>query len=159
MVGAPEIFVENPLSTNNPGSFWNTTLDEYIANGPAIARNLVDAVKELYGYWAQKYCKRGSIRNTGLKDEPYFRYFKYVDFLTPTSGLIQIRKFAEVTNKVDLLQQFENVSGHTKKVREDIHRLLIEDFGYFQIAQIVSERNGGVAKWPRHPSQKRSISS
>jgi len=132
VVGTPEAFVENPLSTNNPDSFWNTTLDKHIVNAPAVGKNLVNAIKRLYEYWSQDYCKRGPLKNVGLKDEPYFRYFQYADFLTPTSGLIQIRKFAEVNNKADLLQQFADVSRHTKKVREEIYHLLIEDLRYFQ---------------------------
>jgi len=132
VIGTPEAFVENPLSANNPDSFWNTTLDEYIVDDPAIAKNLVNAIKGFYKYWAQEYCRQSPFMNVGLKDEPYFKYFQYADFLTANSGLIQIHKFAEVNDKVDLLQQLEDISGYARKVRDEIYRLLIEDLRYFQ---------------------------
>lgn len=34
MNGAPEIYVDNPMSTNNPGSFWNIVLDDQIIKRP-----------------------------------------------------------------------------------------------------------------------------
>jgi len=54
------------------------------------------------------------------KDEPYFRYFNYSDFLTPYSGLIQIRKYAEIHNLQDLQEQFSIISALTKKVRDEL---------------------------------------
>lgn len=77
------------------------------------------------------YCPKGIIPNIGLKDEPYFKYFNYKDFLTSNSGLIQIRKFADVNHKPDLLKRVEDISEKTKKVREEIYRLLVEEFKYF----------------------------
>ncbi|MBM3240022.1 hypothetical protein FJZ31_27360 [Candidatus Poribacteria bacterium] len=129
--GAPEVFVDNPMSTNNPDSFWSTTLDAYIVEQPATAHNLVEAIKELYTYWVKTYCPHGIIKNVGLKDEPYFKYFDYEDFLTPNSGLIQIRKFADLNGKSDLLKRFEDIAEKTKKVREELYQLLVEEFKYF----------------------------
>lgn len=132
VVGAPEVFVENPLSTNNPDSFWNATLDKYVENGPKTAKDLAEAIKGLYKYWAQKYCKRRLLENVGLKEEPYFKYFSYADFVTENSGLIQIRKFAVINGKADLLQQFEEISEYAKKVQGEIYHLLVDEGGYFQ---------------------------
>ena len=67
-----------------------------------------------------------------LQDEPYFKYFYYKAFVTPYSGLIQIRKYAEIQNATELLEQFEKISAKTKEVREEIYRLLVGVFGYFQ---------------------------
>jgi hypothetical protein len=66
-----------------------------------------------------------------LQDEPYFRYFSYPDFLTPYSCLIQIRKCAEIHNLEDLQEQFPQISALTKKVREELYRMLVEEAKYF----------------------------
>jgi len=132
IAGVPEVFVGNPLSTNNTDAFWYMFLDKHILSNPAPAMNLIASIKELYEHWARKYCGEGLILSVGLKDEPYFKYFHYNDFLTPDSGLVQIRKFAEINHKVDLLQKFEIISERTKKVRDEIYRVLVEDFKYFQ---------------------------
>ncbi|MEZ5196169.1 MAG: hypothetical protein R2764_07160 [Bacteroidales bacterium] len=130
--GAPEVFVDNPLCPANPESFWSTTLDSEIIADPPAAKMLVDKIKELYAYWNQNYCKGQTMEYVGLHDEPYFRYFSYPDFLTPYSGLIQIKKFAIKNNKADLVVKFEEISKLTKVVKEEIYRLLLEEFGYFE---------------------------
>jgi hypothetical protein len=131
VVGAPEVFVDNPLCPTNDESFWSTTLDDQIVGKPALAKELVELIKKLYATWNAKYCKGQNLYSVGLQDEPYFKYFDYKDFLTPHSGLIQIRKYAELHNAEDLNELFEKISGKTRKVREEIYRLLVEEFGYF----------------------------
>ncbi|MCU0472973.1 MAG: hypothetical protein MUC93_06355 [Bacteroidales bacterium] len=132
IIGASEILIENPLSTNNPEGFWNLILDNHISKNSKKAFNLVQEIKELYSYWEKEYCKNKILSDVGLKDEPYFRYFNYPDFLTPNSGLIQIRRYADINNKSDLQQRFEIINEKTKIVREEIFRLLVEEFKYFQ---------------------------
>jgi len=129
---APEVFVENPLCPTNPESFWSTTLDSEIVAKPKLAGELVELIRQLYKTWNRKYCKGQPLYSVGLHDEPYFKYFDYKDFLTPHSGLIQIRKYAENHNKEDLLELFEQISTKTKEVREEIYRLLVEEFEYFK---------------------------
>ncbi len=130
--GAPEVFVDNPLCPTNKESFWSTTLDSEIAEGSVLAVELVALVKQLYKTWNQKYCKGQILTSVGLHDEPYFKYFDYKDFVTPSSGLIQIRKYAESHNAEDLLAIFEKIAGKTKEVREEIYRLLVVEFAYFE---------------------------
>ncbi len=89
-------------------------------------------VKQLYKKWNQTYCKGQFKYSVGLQDEPYFKYFDYKDFVTPSSGLIQIRKYAEVHNAEDLLKFFEKITAKTKEVREEIYRLLVDGFRYFE---------------------------
>ena len=72
------------------------------------------------------------MENVGLENEPYFKYFDYADFLTPHSGLIQIRKYAEQEGLVDMLELFNDVAKLTKGVKAEIYRLLIDDFKYFE---------------------------
>jgi hypothetical protein len=129
--GALEIFVENPLCPSNEESFWSTILDHEIIGRPAIAMELVDKVKQLYSHWNLKYCKGKFIYSLGLQNEPYFEHFGYKDFLTPHSGLIQIRKYAELEGKEDLLILFKDISVLTKKVKDEIYRLLVDEFQYF----------------------------
>jgi hypothetical protein len=129
--GAPEVFVDNPLCPTNPESFWSKTLDKEITDKPDTAKQLVDKVKELYKFWNTKYCKGQWLKNIGLQNEPYFKYFDYPDFLTPHSGLIQIRKYAENGGIADLLEKFDEISALTKKVKEEIYRLLVDEFKYF----------------------------
>lgn len=97
----------------------------------ALAFALVTKIKELHKKWNLNYCKGQFIQHVGLKDEPYFKYFDYPDFLTPYSGLIQIRKYAEVNGCGDLLDLFGEIQGGTKRVREEIYRLLVVEFKYF----------------------------
>jgi hypothetical protein len=130
--GAPEVFVDNPLCPTNPESFWSKTLDSEIVEESKLAIELVELVKQLYKKWNHKYCKGQVLRSVGLQDEPYFKYFDYKDFVTPHSGLIQIQKYAENYNAEDLMELFEKISAKTKEVREEIYRLLTQEFAYFE---------------------------
>lgn len=140
--GAPEIFVDNPLCPANPESFWSTTLEPFViqceGGSSAVPRNdnialqLIEKIKELYKLWNLNYCKGQVLQNVGLQDEPYFKYFDYPDFLTPYSGLIQIRQYAGIHGKEDLQNLFKEISLLTKKVKEEIYRLLVEEFRYFE---------------------------
>jgi hypothetical protein len=127
--GAPEVFVDNPLCPVNPDSFWCTTLENQIKTH--LAKKLSDTIKELYTYWNTEYCKGSRLENCGLKNEPYFQYFSYPDFLTPFSGLIQIRKYAEVNGKEDLLKQLDTIKELTLQVKNRIYELLVHEFDYF----------------------------
>jgi hypothetical protein len=140
--GAPEIYVDNPLCPANPESFWSTTLEPFVnqmeggssaaPRNDSVALQLIEKIKELYKLWNLNYCKGQVLQNVGLQDEPYFKYFDYPDFLTPYSGLIQIRQYAAIHGKEDLQNLFKEISALTKKVKEEIYRLLVEEFRYFE---------------------------
>ncbi|MDX2049027.1 MAG: hypothetical protein SFU87_19730 [Chitinophagaceae bacterium] len=136
---APEVFVDNPLCPANKESFWSTTLDKEIlqtavptAKDTNLAKRLVDKIKELYKTWNLKYCKGQFLTNVGLHEEAYFKYFDYADFLTPYSGLIQIKKYAEQESLEDIQQLFAEVTELSKKVKDEIYRLLVDEFKYFE---------------------------
>ena len=136
---APEIFVDNPLCPANPDSFWSTTLDSQIPktkpeNKTLInpAYNLVNTIKELYTLWNKKYTKGQYLYNVGLQNEPYFKYFDYADFLTPHSGLIQIKKYSELHTCPDLSDLFKQITTKSKLIKEEIHNLLIHQLKYFE---------------------------
>ena len=129
--GAPEVVVDNPLCPINSESFWSLTLDAEVASEPKLPGELVALVKQLYQAWNRKYCKGQPLPSPELQEEPYFRYFDYKPFLTPYSGVVQIRSYAEAKNAADLLGLLEKISAKTKQVREEIRRLLVDEFGYF----------------------------
>ena len=130
--GAPEIFIDNPLCPANKESFWATTLDQEITADHGIAYELVQKIKLLYRTWNLNYCKGQYLRNVGLKDEPYFKYFDYEDYLTPYSGLIQLKKYAVNEGLKDIHDQFIEIQELTKKVKEELYRLLVDEFNYFE---------------------------
>jgi len=131
--GAPEVFVDNPLCPTNKESFWSLYLDkpDSFQNTDRIADELVNKITELYKTWNFNYCKGQFLYNVGLKDEPYFKYFNYDDFLTPYSGLIQIKKYAQNENLADLLDIFKEIQELSIVVKDEIYRLLVEEFNYF----------------------------
>lgn len=124
-----EIFIDNPLCPLNPDSFWATTLANQISS--QIAIDLVAVINDLYEHWNSNYCKGQFLENVGLSDEPYFKYFSYSDFVTPYSGLIQIKKYAEINGKTDILDRFDKIKELTKNVKDRIYELLINNFNYF----------------------------
>ncbi len=130
--GVPEVFVDNPLCPTNPDSFWSKTLDSQVVKRPKLARVLVDSVRKLYEVWKTNNCVRSKVEYVGLDDEPYFKNFNYPDFITPYSGLVQIKKFAEVKLADDLDEQIKEINERKKKVLDEIYRILIEEFKYFE---------------------------
>ena len=133
---APEVFVDNPLCPTNKESFWATTLQPFINQQKIDKENaailLIEEITELYKYWNHNYCKGQYLYNVGLHTEPYFKYFNYPDFLTPYSGLIQIKKYAELQADVELLNRFAEISKLTKAVKQQLYHLLVKDFKYFE---------------------------
>lgn len=130
VAGAPEIFVDNPMCPANPESFWSTTLDAEVTD--PLALKLVNSVKEIYRHWNVEYCKGQFLENVGLHEEPYFKYFDYPDFVTPYSGLIQLRRYAEINGRSDLTEKFETIRELTRQVKERIYHLLVQEFNYFE---------------------------
>ena len=133
---APEVFVDNPLCPTNKESFWAITLQPFINQQKLDSENaailLIEQITELYKHWNHNYCKGQYLYNCGLHTEPYFKYFSYPDFLTPYSGLIQIKKYAELQGDVELLNRFNEISKLSKAVKQQLYKLLVEEFKYFE---------------------------
>jgi hypothetical protein len=129
--GAPEVFVGNPLCPSDPDSFWSRILDPEVVLEPSTAAGLVASVKALYDLWGRKYCPQPKIEYVGLREEPYFKYFDYPDFITPYSGLVQIRKYADLQALPDLDEAIKDVKTKTKTVFDTIYSLLVDEFLYF----------------------------
>lgn len=132
VLGAPEIFVDNPLCPTNKESFWSLILDTEVTKDSELAFELVEKIKELYKTWNKNYCKGQKLEHVGLHEEPYFKYFDYADFLTPHSGLIQIKKYTEKEGLHDMQQLFTEVSELTKQVKAELYKLLVHEFKYFE---------------------------
>jgi len=130
--GAPEVFVDNPLCPTNPDSFWSKTLNRQVDKTHKLAWELVDSIRKLYEIWKIKYCVSDKVENVGLDDEPYFKYFKYLDFITPYSGLVQIKKYAEVNRADDIDKQIKEINEKKKMALKEIYRLLVDEFKYFE---------------------------
>ena len=132
--GVPEVYIDNPLSPINKESFWNAILKPSIdkLDKNNTAKLLAEGITELYRYWNSNYCQGQILENVGLHNEPYFKYFSYSDFLTPHSGLIQIKKYAELEGLHDLLTRFSEVSELTKRVKKELYRILYAEFKYFE---------------------------
>ncbi|MBC6698095.1 hypothetical protein [Hymenobacter sp. BT190] len=125
VVGAPEIFLDNPLCPLNPESFWARTIAPEFFQQPAdAATHLVEAVENLYRQWTVTHCKGHFKYYSGLQTETYFKHFTQPDYLTPRSGLLQIRRYAEQHAQPDLLALLQKISLHTKAVREELQQIL-----------------------------------
>ncbi len=131
VVGAPEVWVDNPMSPNNPDSFYCTTLQQEIKKSKTSANELAFKIEEFYEYWNQNFTKGQILQNVGLQNEAYFKYFDYPDFVTKNSGLVQIKKYAEVNECADLLEKIAFIQTITKKVKNEIYEMLVDDFRYF----------------------------
>ncbi len=131
VAGAPEVFVDNPMSPNNEECFYRTTLSQPIEKGGGVALELKKAIDAFYQYWNKEYTKGQILEHVGLKEEAYFRYFDYPDFVTKDSGLVQIKKYADINGCSDLLSKIQEIQSLTKKVKEEIYRLLVVEFKYF----------------------------
>ena len=132
VAGAPEIFIDNPLCPVHPDNFWKNIIKPAISFAEKnVSSDLVRAIENLYRTWNLKYCKGSYLYYVGLENEPYFKYFAYADFLTPHSGLIQIRKYAEQEGLADILEHFAEVSEATKAVKARLYEMLVEEMQYF----------------------------
>jgi hypothetical protein len=132
VVGTPEVWVDNPMSPNNQESFYRTTLQKEIKKSKSVANDLATTIEAFYQYWNLNYTKGQILENVGLHEEAYFKYFDYSDFVTKDSGLIQLKKYAEVNECADLLEKIGAITSKTKHVKEEIFRMLVEDFNYFE---------------------------
>jgi hypothetical protein len=138
VAGAPEVFVDNPLSPGNPSAFWSTVLAPQFQGFTAdtdTATRLVDAVKAVYGHWATAVCGGQTLTDVGLHDEAYFRYFAAPDFLTRYAGLVQIRAYAArntgATWYPELQNRLDKLAKQREAVKGEIYRLLVGELAYF----------------------------
>lgn len=131
VIGAPEVWIDNPMSPNNANSFYRTTLQAEIKKSNTAASELVSLIEEFYQYWNMTYTQGQVVENVGLQDEAYFSYFSYPDFVTKDSGLVQIKRYADLHECADLLERIAAITSKTKEVKEELYTMLTRDFQYF----------------------------
>lgn len=138
--GAPEVFVPNPMAPSDPDSFWNKHMRaSFVTGGKDAAHRLVAAVEALYAHWATMFKKTPEI---AVKlDKPYFIG---TGFLRATSGISQIRDYANLKADTVLLDLLAKVQSALKEATSEFHELLIGAAGldYFRTAA------PGIAKAP-----------
>jgi hypothetical protein len=130
--GAPEVVAGNPLAPLDGEAFWARMLEKHVQKQHGAAFELVQSVKDVYRVWNTNYCKGTVLRDVGLDDETYFRYFSYKSYLTPHSGLVQLRKYGEMQGIASLNEGFVQIKAGAAAVREELYRFLVEECRYFE---------------------------
>ena len=125
-----EIFSDNPLCPTNNNSFWSTLIDKEINDISCVS--LIKRITDPYHYWDKNFTKGKNIYDDSLKKEAYFKYFDYEPFLSPYSGLIQIKKYAQNHLNVELLNRFDEIDGMKTEIRDKIYEMLVCDLQYFK---------------------------
>lgn len=97
---------------------------------PVLA--LEKIVCALYERWNREYCQGQWLYQVGLDEVPYFKYFDYDYLLTSHSGLIQLRKCADIHQDAALLVQLEEVASTTRSVRDKLYKLLVMESACFE---------------------------
>lgn len=129
-----EIFLDNPFSPNNKDSFWSSLMVSYILaeNSGGLAETVVKNANDVYFYLNKKVCEGKVIEDVGLSEEPYFKYFNYKDFLTPNSGLIQLRKYSRVSADTELFGLLEELDRLGSAIKSLIAEIIVRRHGYFK---------------------------
>lgn len=122
--GAREVHVSNPMAPTDPQSFWSTRLGKRFRGGSSGAAAVVAAVAELYGEWDKEFRYAPQIM------APYQRpYFIGQGFLHRSSGLVQIKDFANEMGRSRLIAAHKHVTMAIKKLREAFHSMLLDPRG------------------------------
>jgi hypothetical protein len=77
------------------------------------------------------YTQGQVLEHVGLQEEAYFRYFSYPDYVTKDSGLVQIKRYADIHECADLLERIASITSKTKEVKDELYIMLTRDFHYF----------------------------
>jgi len=132
--GEQNVLLDNPFSPNNSDSFWSTVLSPVIDSeqGHELAKQAANAGLEIYQYWNKEVCKGKTIYDIGLKGEPYFAFFDYKDFVTPHSGLIQLKTYATINGDTILEKMLTELSKLSIEIKSRIKDILVNEYKYFE---------------------------
>lgn len=120
--GAPEISISNPMTPNNPKSFWNTVM----LPSMTTKMDLINAVNAIFKEWASRF------KDTSEIVAPFQKpYFITQGVLRKTAGLIQIRHYAEAVNDDVLLKLDETMKTRLKDTKKEFYDFLVGDLNYF----------------------------
>jgi len=134
--GAPEIVITNPMTPLNKDSFWTKSMaHHFTSNTFTETVDLVEAVNKLFCNWKQYVCKKKEV-HIGYKRP----YFISEGVLTLTSGLVQIKDFAQETGNVVLLNDWREVQERSKAAKKLFYKILTdtEHLNYFSQVKVKS---------------------
>ncbi|HAT9646604.1 TPA: hypothetical protein JBI63_08690 [Legionella pneumophila] len=140
-IGVPEVYVENPLTPNNPESFWSKTMAPFFINkncGDDLPYRLVHSVIKLYQEWEKRFIRTNIIEVNFSKP-----YFISKGFLKKSSGIIQIRDYAESTDDQILMELLSEVRLLLRETKNEFYNYLVSADGlnYFTSNIVVNEPN------------------
>ena len=136
ITGVPEIVVSNPMTPNNPNSFWSTMMRPYLRGASANLMTLVASVDDLYSEWGRLFGRRTELpisdKSYLLDDMP----------LTLSAGIVQIRDYARDTDNQTLLRSLSRMQEVLKSVKRNFFELVTSSAGlnYFGTGQTVTMR-------------------
>jgi len=130
--GVRELFVRNPMAPTDPESFWVKHMKaSFAAKGEDAAHRLVAAVEALYTHWTIMFRKTPEI---AVKIDK--AYFIGPGFVRASSGISQIKDYANLKLDTVLLNLLGKVQAALKEVSAEFHDLLVGATGldYFRTA-------------------------
>jgi len=127
VAGVPELAISNPMTPNNPQSFWSGVLRPFVCAGASEGiASLVDAVDAVYLLWNSKFSHQSEIIAPGQPP-----YFIGDGVLKRTAGLVQIKDYAVNTDDKSLLQAFAKMQARLKATKQEFHGTVSESLAYF----------------------------
>jgi hypothetical protein len=137
--GAPEVRLSNPLSPNDTTSFWSKHLVQHFdgTTPDGNADLLVKEVLELYASWKKLF----RVHEELPVDVARPWYIGESAFVTRSSGMSQMRDYAEFKQDQNLLHRIERIKVSLGRARNEFHELLT---GTSQVNYFGSQVLGGV---------------
>jgi hypothetical protein len=133
VVGAREVFVQNPMTPLDSGSFWSAILRPYIdIEAPPQAMRLIESVTAMFDAWkalfrAQQQLPIAYHRAYSVDDRP----------LTRTAGIIQIKDYGTENSVKSLVSAFVDVQANLRVVKDEFFELMSakDNVNYFGASQ------------------------
>lgn len=149
-IGSPEIFVPNPMSPNDPDSFWNRRCASIFGRKPStIADRLVSSVDNLFACWRVLF--RRSPELTFDVARPY--YLGASGFITASSGVIQIKDYVDRKDNPELREAFQTMRGLLKEAKGEFHRMLLAKDGIDYFGASAAQQTAPPPVPPAAPSK------
>ncbi|CZG74049.1 Uncharacterised protein [Legionella pneumophila] len=120
--GLKEIYCSNPMSPNNPESFWSKIIFPNFLkerDEDSVPNKLVNAVLDLYKEWQSRFQYTSEIKVSYKK-----KYFIGEGSLTANAGIIQIQDYARERGDQLLLDLIKNIRSILKTTKESFYELL-----------------------------------
>lgn len=122
---APEIRVRNPMCPTDSESFWSKTIaPAFDKDECKSAAALVKSVEAFYKLWTSTLKSK-----TELTVDYERPYFVENGILRPTSGIIQIKDFANETKNLELQGAYQDIQEKLKIVKNEFYDLLLDKNG------------------------------